>query len=103
MNRRLQVAEFKEKIAKAQLERIGDIPPPAVALPTALGGTVSAALPFMPPITVQPPTPAPAPAPPHTPAPTPLVQRHSVFKTLCRHSVVIVIRAHRHQSQILNV
>ncbi|KAI5641179.1 hypothetical protein NE865_06648 [Phthorimaea operculella] len=48
-----KVAEFKEKIAKAQLEKQQqqlDIGPPAIALPTALGGTVPpAGVPAQPP------------------------------------------------------
>lgn len=49
----MQVAEFKEKIAKAQLERTtSDIPPPVVALPTSLGGTVPATVPAALPATV---------------------------------------------------
>ncbi|KAM3958227.1 LOW QUALITY PROTEIN: uncharacterized protein ACR2FA_007782 [Aphomia sociella] len=57
-----KVAEFKEKIAKAQLERErqqADVPPPALALPTQLGA-------LAPPAYVRP---APAPAPTAPPAP----------------------------------
>ncbi|XP_072942014.1 uncharacterized protein [Epargyreus clarus] len=57
-----KVAEFKEKIAKAQLERgQAELPPPAVAIPTQLGA----------PPTLLPPAPPPAPPPPPAPAAQP--------------------------------
>ncbi|XP_049865180.1 zinc finger matrin-type protein CG9776-like isoform X2 [Pectinophora gossypiella] len=73
-----KVAEFKEKIAKAQLDRqqaTADIPPPSIALPTALGGSVPVPQIYVPPAAPQPPPPAPAPQPAPAPAPAPTLPK----------------------------